>query len=121
MQKTADEMRISDWSSDVCSSDLTRVKLPLATLHPHLEAATFDKVDRVQAGDFVIGIGVGHTGLVGETPERHIGRGEERGELVIDRKSVVSGKSVYVRVDLGGRRIIKHKIIYEWSHANTNE
>src|SRR3546814_10963666 len=23
MQKTADEMRISDWSSDVCSSDLT--------------------------------------------------------------------------------------------------
>src|SRR3546814_18265741 len=26
-----------------------------------------------------------------------------------DRKSVVSGKSVYVRVDLGGRRIIKKK------------
>src|SRR3546814_19573279 len=24
MQKTADEMRISDWSSDVCSSDLVR-------------------------------------------------------------------------------------------------
>src|SRR3546814_3245292 len=23
-QKTADEMRISDWSSDVCSSDLTK-------------------------------------------------------------------------------------------------
>src|SRR3546814_1784338 len=28
-QKTAYEMRISDWSSDVCSSDLD----PLATLH----------------------------------------------------------------------------------------
>src|SRR3546814_16642269 len=26
-----------------------------------------------------------------------------------DRKSVVAGKSVYVRVDLGGRRIIKKK------------
>src|SRR3546814_2407027 len=25
-QKTADEMRISDWSSDVCSSDLRREK-----------------------------------------------------------------------------------------------
>src|SRR3546814_7793178 len=25
-QKTADEMRISDWSSDVCSSDLVRKK-----------------------------------------------------------------------------------------------
>src|SRR3546814_6680462 len=30
--------------------------------------------------------------------------------LVIDRKSVVSGKSVSVRVDLGGRRIIKTNI-----------
>src|SRR3546814_9582121 len=26
-QKTAYEMRISDWSSDVCSSDLTRIRL----------------------------------------------------------------------------------------------
>src|SRR3546814_6920774 len=26
-QKTADEMRISDWSSDVCSSDLRALKL----------------------------------------------------------------------------------------------
>src|SRR3546814_11920615 len=26
MQKTADEMRISDWSSDVCSSDLAAVE-----------------------------------------------------------------------------------------------
>src|SRR3546814_14705260 len=33
---------------------------------------------------------------------------------VIDRKSVVSGKSVSVRVDLGGRRIIKTK-----KHKNT--
>src|SRR3546814_14706879 len=29
--------------------------------------------------------------------------------LISDRKSVVSGKSVSVRVDLGGRRIIKKK------------
>src|SRR3546814_13165929 len=32
------------------------------------------------------------------------------GEAVRDRKSVVSGKSVSVRVDLGGRGIIKKKI-----------
>src|SRR3546814_12672419 len=31
------------------------------------------------------------------------------GEAAVDRKSVVSGKSVSVRVDLGGRRIIKKK------------
>src|SRR3546814_1049414 len=29
-QKTAYEMRISDWSSDVCSSDLIRFKMRLA-------------------------------------------------------------------------------------------
>src|SRR3546814_9335021 len=28
-QKTAYEMRISDWSSDVCSSDLALVRLPM--------------------------------------------------------------------------------------------
>src|SRR3546814_15286074 len=31
------------------------------------------------------------------------------GDMQVDRKSVVSGKSVSVRVDLGGRRIIKKK------------
>src|SRR3546814_20133095 len=34
-------------------------------------------------------------------------KGQE--EKVIDRKSVVKGKGVSVRVDLGGSRIIKHK------------
>src|SRR3546814_15644605 len=39
------------------------------------------------------------------------GKGFQRAPLrgIIDRKSVVSGKSVSVRVDLGGRRIIKKK------------
>src|SRR3546814_19467570 len=31
-QKTAYEMRISDWSSDVCSSDLTVMQSPICTL-----------------------------------------------------------------------------------------
>src|SRR3546814_12493367 len=34
----------------------------------------------------------------------------------IDRKSVVQGKSVYVRVDIGGRRIIKKKNKEEKRH-----
>src|SRR3546814_2717189 len=34
-QKTAYEMRISDWSSDVCSSDLKRQTLPLVFASPH--------------------------------------------------------------------------------------
>src|SRR3546814_15951311 len=38
--------------------------------------------------------------------------------LLLDRKSVVSGKSVSVRVDLGGRRIIKKKIKTNLTIAN---
>src|SRR3546814_14587146 len=32
-QKTAYEMRISDWSSDVCSSDLGKMTLPITSWH----------------------------------------------------------------------------------------
>src|SRR3546814_15119410 len=42
-QKTAYKMRISDWSSDVCSSDLTRILRPDRMLDPDLR-----------------GVGVGH-------------------------------------------------------------
>src|SRR3546814_5592432 len=39
-QKTAYEMRISDWSSDVCSSDLMRnTHLPARVSEPHSETA----------------------------------------------------------------------------------
>src|SRR3546814_7324134 len=43
-QKTAYEMRISDWSSDVCSSDLVRMQrmclltIPPAYTHTHVHA-----------------------------------------------------------------------------------
>src|SRR3546814_13346250 len=37
------------------------------------------------------------------------GENEQNHGYVLDRKSVVSGKSVSVRVDLGGRRVIKKK------------
>src|SRR3546814_8185560 len=37
-QKTAYEMRISDWSSDVCSSDLVSSKDALNARRPHMEA-----------------------------------------------------------------------------------
>src|SRR3546814_1853426 len=51
-QKTAYEMRISDWSSDVCSSDL-RPRLPLAG-EPHLGAGLDPggelEVDRLAVG-----------------------------------------------------------------------
>src|SRR3546814_4771828 len=100
-QKTAYEVRISDWSSDVCSSDLAR--LPLVrmqvmrsrqssrTYSGHCAAAP--RIDRHPRPMAVIPANAGI----------QCGQG--------DRKSVVEGKSVSVRVDLGGRRIINKKHI----------
>src|SRR3546814_5981866 len=55
-QKTAYEMRISDWSSDVCSSDLVRLEAFVVLAHD-------DQVDVVvQAADAGIGAGRAHVG-----------------------------------------------------------
>src|SRR3546814_8329015 len=83
-QKTAYEMRISDWSSDVCSSDL-----PAARLAGHQQ-----RPDRLGAGRTA--------GLAGQQAV------DSAVAEPPDRKSVVSGKRVSVRVDLGGRRIMKN-------------
>src|SRR3546814_10929107 len=104
-QKTAYEMRISDWSSDVCSSDLHRaydVEIGQARLHHHAVGALGEVLR-----DFAPGfLGVRGVHLIGP---------------LVDWRSVVSGKSVSVRVDLGGRRIIKIKITIQRSlcHLNT--
>src|SRR3546814_19153440 len=99
-------MRISDWSSDVCSSDL----------HPHTIAR------RVQPQGDAPGTGVAAE-LQRHLPARKTQaarRIQSQGHESLypggvaagkraDRKSVVEGKSVSVSVDLGGRRIIKKK------------
>src|SRR3546814_1536628 len=105
-QKTAYEMRISDWSSDVCSSDLLLDCLPGDGLR-HLEPFRAADPAAGDAGNQVPGSGIPEQD---RDPvdlhhlEQHGHDGAEE-----DRKSVVSGKSVSVRVDLGGRRIIKKK------------
>src|SRR3546814_16562901 len=108
-------MRISDWSSDVCSSDL--VVGAVAQRRCDTEA-THPRADQVVRG--CLGGGVGAARVVG----RGLGEAEwvaelevaidlvggdvvEPGAVTADRKSVVEGKSVSVRVDLGGRRIVK--------------
>src|SRR3546814_12834194 len=102
-------MRISDWSSDVCSSDPRQREVVTAgpaqhgrrvggaatqagaggdpLVDPHVSSAIHGAQ---RSGDEVAAVG------------GHVGAG-----AVPDRKRVVSGKSVSVRVDLGGRRIIK--------------
>src|SRR3546814_18488465 len=83
-------MRISDWSSDVCSSDLQAVRWHAALAQDQHLPCHLVVVDP-QIARLVPGI----------ARQRDLQR-EQR-----DRKSVVSGKSVSVRVDTGGRRIIK--------------
>src|SRR3546814_15183916 len=95
-QKTAYEMRISDWSSDVCSSDL----------------------HGTGGAEGIARLGTTVRRRRARLPARRLLRrpGHDRGHAAdgADRKSVVSGKSVSVRVDLGGRRIIKKN----QSHSN---
>src|SRR3546814_3348646 len=67
-QKTAYEMRISDWSSDVCSSDLNAV-LRQPQRYRDRPARTADhrseRRGAVKSDYDVIVIGVGHNGQIG--------------------------------------------------------
>src|SRR3546814_20745968 len=84
-------MRISDWSSDVCSSDL------------RLDVEILVEWDRCGHAHAPVRTGAA------SWPNREPAATLRRGIAAIDRKSVVEGKSVSVSVDLGGRRIIKKK------------
>src|SRR3546814_12718571 len=83
-------MRISDWSSDVCSSDLRRFRQRAVAGAEIVEAERHALI--LEAGD-------------DRADQRRILEQRAFG----DRKSVVLGKSVSVRVDLGGRRFSKKK------------
>src|SRR3546814_13982597 len=96
-------MRISDWSSDVCSSDLL-FQVGVTHIH-HVPGAIIFEVDPV--------------GRDAGPAQRIFGAEERRREIIIaggdeDAQPARSeerrvGKGVSVRVDLGGRRIIKKK------------
>src|SRR3546814_20700217 len=102
-------MRISDWSSDVCSSDLhTRnaqsheiVDALIDVLGELLAGHEGDDDDRETCESRRYELGADRA--VGE--QRCSGQCPRKG----DRKRVVQGKSVSVRVVLGGRRILKNK------------
>src|SRR3546814_13073311 len=109
-QKTAYDLRISDWSSDVCSSDLVgaaRIDGAGESLDrgegEFGEAAALDIVDQA-VGD----VGSGLEPVDHQRPEI-LGSGARLAGKRLDRKSVESGKSVSVRVDLGGRRSFNKK------------
>src|SRR3546814_17242619 len=126
-------MRISDWSSDVCASDLPAP--PEGRARRSAAAVGMARAGRNRAqGGGVRHLGLCDKGLVAaqalavplqndadRQPQLHgrplgrdqraaaPGRAAQPQELGTDRKSVVEGKSVAVRVDLGGRRNNKKK------------
>src|SRR3546814_12448629 len=115
-------MRISDLSSDVCSADLNAHDFHLRPRQlgsrcrlwkiPLRDASSQDGIVAPTVDGFGISRTYGAYG--GATVYCRVAVGEEPRSAGVrrgDRKSVVSGKSVSVRVDLGGRRIIKKKQI----------
>src|SRR3546814_14854587 len=112
-------MRIRDWSSDVCSSDLKTLLANVSGLMATAEQAreTVGTQRTLAMEDPVLDMDVADLfdGLRNtEQPldvgfESHLRDLLDNPMLQLDRKSVVQGKSVSVRVDLGGSRYIKKK------------
>src|SRR3546814_17151910 len=103
-------MRISDWSSDVCSSDLkwdrrtlVRTVIGGTAANPSGRIAVLRR-SRRSASDSL-------RQYRADWPFGAVRWIDAGADYIIeqDRKSVVLGKSVSVRVDLGGRRIITNK------------
>src|SRR3546814_18549737 len=122
-------MRISDWSSDVCSSDLHMGMLVVLELLPPLGRRISETVSLVLVGGFALGMiwYGGHLAIVtahDNIPSVDLPQGvfyaalplsgaaivlfviERLLAAALARKSVVSGKRVSGRVDIGVRRII---------------
>src|SRR3546814_13862905 len=105
-RKSAYEMRISDWSSDVCASDLPRAGIGdwglgirgcrrACSIHePRICESRIPNPDSRPSS----------------LPAPGFARPHVEPLRAGDRTSVVKGKSVGVRVDLGGRRLIKKNI-----------
>src|SRR3546814_1423688 len=108
-QKTAYEVRISDWSSDVCSSDLVRLQ-PIGLCY--LKAAVKKHLPDVEIAikDYRGGCGR-ETVAVPKELKYLTDYYPVADQSPLDRKSVALGKGVSVRVDSGGGRIIKKKKI----------
>src|SRR3546814_3212000 len=94
-QKTAYEMRISDWSSDVCASDLPPPVEELGKAPSSRETLSRAWSASMQSPVKFMNALMKMSPAIVASARKSIAEGG-------DRKSVVSGKSVSVRVALGG-------------------
>src|SRR3546814_11180689 len=93
-------MRISDWSSDVCSSDLAKGLIEVASGSVDSLCGVLHELEG-EDGRYVTALDDPNQRLVLANDVRRRNRR--------DRKSVVSGKSGVARVGIGGGRLIKKK------------
>src|SRR3546814_12737896 len=108
-------MRISDWSSDVCSSDLTFMQSLLALRAGALALACVlaPVAHAADTANLLTGIPrLACEATLCLSSSLRPGQCGPSLDHYLDRKSVVEGKSVSERVDHGGRRIIKKKNNY---------
>src|SRR3546814_11056544 len=99
-------MRISDWSSDVCSSDL----LALCLSSSATPAGSSSSPPAAASSAGVASAGSGYAPRSSrKRASRQLPAAQATPSGVRDRKGVGEGKRVSVRVDLGGRRYIKKK------------
>src|SRR3546814_17358509 len=111
-------MRISDWSSDVCSSDLQRLlrRMPGGPAGAGPAKQSDPSMRRLLSFRFLLLLG--WLALMPAVPaataaENHAAPAAENQAATAaenqNRQRAVSGKREYVRVDTGGRRIITKK------------
>src|SRR3546814_17542807 len=105
-------MRISDWSSDVCSSDLqAEAVVELADERPGLGLTPVADALPWEGPEAVLvthdAHASGHSAL--HLPELGVLVAGDMGSDIEDRKSVGAGKSVSVRLDQEGRQSITKK------------
>src|SRR3546814_11452355 len=118
-QKTADEMRISDWSSDVCSSDLfgLAMALPNSKFWSAIARSKSDRLipistlicGRNRPNDWRTAI----ASVTMKAEQAMTTNGRFRGER--DRKRAGEGQGVAGSVESGGRRRHKKK---QYSYMN---
>src|SRR3546814_16254615 len=100
-------MRISDWSSDVCSSDLNLLEIDVAAVVRQPDLGFEAGTDDLLAAQRFDAFGDERARVANPCPFLLQPVIPAKAGIQGDRKSVVSVKSVYARVDLGGRRIIQ--------------
>src|SRR3546814_18977341 len=98
-------MRISDWSSDVCSSDLHDPDRQIA----FLERERIAMLARTAGGHRRADAADDGAGDLDQRPHRRDADHARAEAAYIHRQSVVLGKSVSERVDLGGCATIHKK------------